>query len=208
MGLHDRPDALRELLQAAVTRVEADARIEAIALVYGVCGMATVGLTSQRCRLVLPRAHDCITLLLGSKERYAALMRDNPGRYWYSPGWNREKRVPGPEREAGMRATYIERYGAEEAETLLEIERESFANHASVNYVDLGLPGNENDRHYAEHCASWLGWPCATYRGDPTLLRDLLAGHWDANRFLVVPPQHVIRFVAAETIVRAVPPAS
>jgi hypothetical protein len=205
MGLHDRPDKLRSLLKAAIARIEAEGGIDAIALVYGVCGMATVGLAAQRCRLVLPRAHDCITLLLGSKERYAELMRNEPGRYWYSPGWNREKRVPSPEREAALRAVYAEKFGAEEAEALLEMERASLAPHARASYVDLGLQGNEADRRYAESCASWLGWPCEAYRGDATLLRDLLAGKWDANRFLVVQPGHAIRFIADETIVGVVP---
>jgi len=36
---------------------------------------------------VVPRAHDCITLLLGSKERYAKLFGERPGTYWYSAGW-------------------------------------------------------------------------------------------------------------------------
>lgn len=207
VGLHDRPTTLRELLQAAIDRIETDPRIDTIVLVYGVCGMATVGLTARRCQLVLPRAHDCITLFLGSKDRFKALTKADPGRYWYSPGWNREKRVPGPEREAQMRAEYTEKFGAEQAEELLEAERETFAQHASANYVDLGLPGNETDREYAERCAQWLGWPCQTHHGDPSLLHDLLAGPWDANRFLVVPPRHVIKFNADDTIVGTTPPA-
>lgn len=208
MGLHDRPTTLRELLQGAIDRIEADARIDTIVLVYGVCGMATVGLTARRCRLVLPRAHDCITLFLGSKDRFAALTKADPGRYWYSPGWNRERRVPGPEREAQMRAEYTQKFDAEQAEELLAAERETFAQHASANYVDLGLPGNEADRAYAEKCAQWLGWPCQTHAGDATLLKDLLAGRWDADRFLVVPPRHAIKFNSDDSIVGAAPTAT
>lgn len=205
MGLHDQPLSLRALLQAAIDRIERDPRFDTIVLVYGVCGMATIGLTARRCRLVLPRAHDCITLFLGSKERFAALAQADPGRYWYSPGWNRERRVPGPEREAQTRADYTAKFGAEQAEELLEAERETFAQHASANYVDLGLPGNDADRRYAERCAAWLGWPCQTHHGDATLLRDLLGGRWDEGRFLVVPPRHAITFKADHTIVAAAP---
>ena len=34
-------------------------------------------------RVVLPRAHDCITLFLGARERYAAETQDRPATYWY-----------------------------------------------------------------------------------------------------------------------------
>ena len=33
--------------------------------------------------VVLPRAHDCITLFLGARERYAQETTDRPATYWY-----------------------------------------------------------------------------------------------------------------------------
>ena len=50
---------------------------------------ASRGVHAQRCRIAITRAHDCITLLLGSKERYAEYVAQHPGTYWYSAGWNR-----------------------------------------------------------------------------------------------------------------------
>lgn len=35
-------------------------------------------------RLVIPRAHDCITLYLGSRQRYLEQFNARPGTYWYS----------------------------------------------------------------------------------------------------------------------------
>jgi hypothetical protein len=157
---------------------------------------------------VVPRAHDCITLYLGSKERYAAQMRDEPGTYWYSPGWNRARRVPDPEREAMLRAEYTAKFGAEEAEALLEAEREAFAQHTTAGYTDLGLPGDDEDRRYAEECAKSLGWRFQRHEGDATLLRDLLHGPWDGDRFLVVQPGERIAHAADARIVKAVPAAA
>ena len=36
---------------------------------------------------MLPRAHDCIALLMGSRERYQAYFEGNPGTYYRSTGW-------------------------------------------------------------------------------------------------------------------------
>ena len=207
IGLHDQPVVLREHLADAIKRAEADPAVETIVLVYGLCGLALVDLAPLRCPLVVPRAHDCVTLFLGSKERYAASMNSDPGLYWYSPGWNRDKRVPGPDREAQLRATYTEKFGTENAEALLEMERESFALHTGAGYTDLGLPGDEQHRAYAEKCAKSLGWTLTPHPGDSSLLRDLLHGPWDDARFLVVLPGRRIAFSADAAVVKAVPAA-
>ena len=205
VGLHDQPTGLRTRLAAAIERAEDDSAVRQVALVYGLCGLALVGLAPRRCPLVVPRAHDCVTLFLGSKERYAARMRDEPGTYWYSPGWNRDRRVPGPEREAKLRAEYTAKFGAEEAEALLEMERSAFAHHTSAGYVDLGLPGDDEHRRYAEQCAISLGWRFQSNAGDATLLRDLLHGPWDNERFLMVHPGERIAHAVDAAIVKAVP---
>jgi len=205
IGLHDQPTGLRSLLAGAIGRAEDDPGVRQVVLGYGLCGLALMDLAPRRCPLVVPRAHDCITLYLGSKERYAAQMRDEPGTYWYSPGWNRARRVPGPEREAMLRAEYTAKFGAEEAEALIDVECDAFAQHTTAGYTDLGLPGDDRDRRYAEECAKSLGWRFQRHAGDSTLLRDLLHGPWDSERFLVVQPGERIAHTADATIVKAVP---
>ncbi len=205
IGLHDQPTRLRSLLAGAIGRAEDDPRVRQVILVYGLCGLALADLAPRRCPLVVARAHDCITLFLGSRERYAESMRDEPGTYWYSPGWNKARRVPGPEREAMLRAEYTAKFGAEEAEALLEMERSAFAQHSTAGYTDLGLPGDEEDRRYAERCARSLGWRFRGHSGDPSLLRDLLHGPWDDGRFLTVRPGERIAHTADAAIMRAVP---
>jgi hypothetical protein len=205
MGLHDHPAGLRAQLAEAIKRAEEDPAVQAIVLVYGLCGLALAELAPRRCRLVVPRAHDCLTLFLGSKERYAAWMQAEPGTYWYAPGWNRERRVPGPERDAQLRAAFTEKFGAADAEALLALDRESFAHHTCAAYVDFGLPGDAEHRRYAEGCAAALGWRFAPEQGDAQLLRDLLHGPWDSARFLVVQPGERIAFSPDAAIVKAVP---
>ncbi len=205
MGLHDHPADLRRRLAEAIERAEADPAVQTVVLVYGLCGLALVDLSPRRCPLVVARAHDCLTLFLGDKDRYAECMRRTPGLYWYSPGWNRGQRVPGPERDAALRKEYTAKYGAENAEALLEMERSAFAQHSAAGYTDLRLPGDDEHRRYAERCAAALGWGFDYHPGDGTLLRDLLFGPWDDRRFLVVPPGQRIVHTADEAIIGAVP---
>jgi len=206
IGLHDQPGVLRSQLTQAIARAEEDPAVQQVVLVYGLCGLALAGLGARRCPLVVPRAHDCITLFLGSKERYASIMREEPGTYWYSPGWNRAQRVPGPEREGKLRSEYTERFGAEEAEELLEMEHGAFAQHSIAGHTDLGLPGDDLHRRYTERCAQHLGWRTKLHPGDPGLLRDLLNGPWDSERFLVLRPGEIIAHVVDASIVKAVQP--
>jgi hypothetical protein len=188
MGLHDSPDLLRRTIRERIDAVEADPDIGTIILAYGLCGNGLAHLKAGRCPLVIPRSHDCISVLLGGPEAHAAVLKENPATYFYSPGWIRGRRVPGPDREAHLRTMYGERYPDDEEmiADLIEADTETFAHHNCAAYVDL-----TNDPHaedYCRGCARHLGWSFRKLEGEPTLLRDLLSGPWDPERFLIVQP--------------------
>jgi hypothetical protein len=205
MGLHDRPDHLRSMLQTNLNQVDARTDIEAVALAYGLCGRGVAGLRPLRHRLVIPRAHDCITVFLGSKEAYAEHRRRCPTAYYYSPGWNRGRRVPGPERLESLRAEFAAKFDSEEVEFLLESERGLWAQHDTATYVDLGTDDSVSEAEYARKCADWLGWKFEHLRGDPTLLRDLLWGRWDEKRFQIIEPGMQLGHAPDESILRSEP---
>lgn len=205
MGLHDQPDVLRARLAEAIGRAEDRPGVRQVVLAYGLCGRALVGLGPRRARLIIPRVHDCIGLLLGGHERHAACLAAEPGTYWYSPGWNRGRRVAGPERTAALREEYARRFGPEETEALLEMDREALAHHTCAGYTDLRLPGDDEQRRYAARCAAAMGWRLDYHPGDPRLLRDLLQGPWDEARFLTVSPGERIEQAIDRRVIRAVP---
>ncbi len=69
-GLHDIGCAgMLERLQGALDRVD-ERKYEAVIFAYGLCNNGIVGLTARSIPLVIPRAHDCITLFFGSSTRY------------------------------------------------------------------------------------------------------------------------------------------
>jgi len=78
-GAHDDSNRLRALIQSHIDEAESSARrYDAILLGYGLCGNSTLHLTARKTRLVIPRAHDCCTLFLGSREAFRQHFADVP----------------------------------------------------------------------------------------------------------------------------------
>ena len=188
MGLHDNPENLRSTLQAELATLDARTDIDAIILAYGLCGLGTSGLHSLKHKVVIPRAHDCITVFMGSKEAYANHQKKCPGCYYYTPGWNRGRRVPGPEMLAALRERFSEQFDPEDVEFLIETEQQQLAMHDTASYLDLGTVDAEDEAKYAKKCADGLGWKFEHLPSDGTLLRDLLWGNWDDERFQTIVP--------------------
>ncbi|MFO1449815.1 MAG: DUF1638 domain-containing protein [Opitutaceae bacterium] len=188
MGLHDHPEKMKFAIQGAIDRMEADPTVTSILLAYGLCGNGLIGIRSQRCRLVLPRAHDCISILFGDRPAYERYLAANPGVYFYSPGWIRGRRVPGPDREAKVRAHYEERYpdDPEVVEDMVAADRETYVHHGCAAYIDI--TGDRAGEAYCRDCAKHLSWRFESIRGDDRWLRALLTGPWDSERFVVLAP--------------------
>ncbi|MBI4560088.1 MAG: DUF1638 domain-containing protein [Candidatus Hydrogenedentes bacterium] len=190
-GLHNTPEILRQELQLAVDRVP-DNEYDAILVGYGLCSRGIEGIVARKHRLVVMRGHDCITFLLGSKERYQEYFEQHPGTYWYSPGWIDCSLMPGKERYEHCLRHYTETYGDENAQYLMEAEQGWFQKYSNAAYTDLGCGETEHYREYTRRCADWLGWNCDVLQGDPRLMVDFLEGHWNEENFLMVEPGETI----------------
>lgn len=200
-GLHNTPALLRDRLQAAIDEIEQAPGIQTIAIVYGLCARGIEGIVARRARVVVPRAHDCITLLLGSRQRYADYVREHPGTYWYSTGWNRSHVPPGRERYESLLQSYRQRFSEEDAQYLMETEQAWFGTYDRATFVDLALVDSDADLTYTRRCAEWLNWSFDQQQGDPALLMDLLTGPWDPDRYLVLEPGETLRMTADDRIV-------
>ena len=94
-GLHDiETEGMRQRLQAAIDRVDAS-QYDAVLLGYGLCNNGICGLTAPTIPLVVPRAHDCLTLFFGSKARYTEYFTNHPGVYFTTTGWIERGNNPG-----------------------------------------------------------------------------------------------------------------
>ena len=204
-GLHNEPNNLRIKLQAVVDRIEAEfPEVETIVAGYGLCSRGTEGVSTKRCRFVIPRAHDCITLLLGSKERYAEYVREHPGTYWYSPGWNRHHIPPGKERYDTLRAQYVEKFGEEDADYLMEEEQHWFSTYDRATFVDLRVLPSDQDQTFTQNCATWLGWNYDRQVGNPALIQALLSGDWNDDQFVILNPGQAFRMTIDERVIEVI----
>ena len=185
-GLHSTPDVLKIELQKAIDAVDGD--YSAILIGYGLCSRGIEGITSKKSRLVFMKGHDCITFYLGSRNRYKNYFSDHPGTYWYTPGWIETSLQPGKERYEKTLNEYIEKYGEDNAEYLMEMEQGWFKEYENAAYVDLGIVDSKAYKDYTVECAQWLNWKYDELAGDPSLIKAFIEGDWDTDNFLVVEP--------------------
>lgn len=203
-ALHNTPDILRREVQAAIDAVEAEEeKYDAILLGYCLCSNGIVGLKSSKTPLVIPRGHDCITMLLGSKEKYQTLFDSyGGGIYWYSPGWIEHSVMPGRERYDIAYKEYAEKYGEDNAQYLMDMEQGWMKEYKCALYVDWPEAHRPDYAGFTSSCAEFLKWEFRAETGDSSLLRDMLNGNWDEGKFLVVPPGETVQPSFDEKIIR------
>lgn len=205
-GLHMQPGDLRAYLQEQIDAAEDEhlaARehpYDAIALAYGLCGQATAGLAARSKPLVIPRAHDCITLFLGSRARYQAEFTANPGTFWYAQDYIERDDGSGATLSMGSGADtdleavydeYVQKYGRDNADYLMEVMGAWQQHYRRAVFIDMGagvgLGNGAAVEARAQAEAQRRGWSFERMAGDIILVRRLLSGDW-ADDFLTVPP--------------------
>jgi len=188
-GLHDEPDRLRTEVQKALDNtLDIQGRAyDASLLGYGLCSNGIVGL-SAKIPIIIPRGHDCITLLLGSKDKYKEYFDSHRGVYWYSPGWIESGKQPSKERYEKLLEEYKEKYGEDNAQYLMEVEQSWIKEYSWATFIDWGLSDSSEYKNYTKRCAKFLHWKYEELRGSPDLMQKLIDGDWNEDEFLVVKP--------------------
>ncbi len=194
-GLHNTPAILRGRLQERIDAA-AGQGYDAVVLAYGLCGQATAGLSAGDKPVVVPRAHDCITLFLGGRERYDAQFEQQPGTYWYALDYMERDDGTGGSMGLGAGAgtegqavyeQYVEKYGKDNADYLMEVMGAWQAHYKRAAFVDLGVGDGSKVERMAQQDAARRGWIFEKVAGDMVLVRRLLFGDW-AEDFLVLQP--------------------
>ncbi len=215
-GLHDiGQKGMSRSLQEEIDRVPVG-EYDALLLGYGLCNMGIRKLVCDKLPMVLPRAHDCITMLLGSKERYQESFDKEPGTYYRSTGWiERDSPQIGEDgkplsvmTQLGFNQDYEEllaKYGADNAQYLMETmdEWRTATDYKRLAYIDMGIGEFPSQERQARDEAEDKGWEFERMQGDVDLLQSLVDGDWDPEKFLMVEPGKTIMPTYQEDIVRA-----
>ncbi len=198
LGEHLRPDRLRHALQDRIDVSEQSAKqYDAILLLYGLCGNATVGLRAAKTQLVIPRAHDCCTILLGSKQRFQEHFGDNPSRAFGSVGYLergsyfvRTDLGDGQIRYGDQFAALVEQYGEDNARYIWESMHPANleAENEQVAFIDMPETAELGARERFCEKAAAEGKECLHLEGSLNLIRMLLHGQWHTEDFLIVQP--------------------
>jgi hypothetical protein len=207
-ALHAQPLTLRERIQEQVDAAGPD--VDAIVLAYGLCGGATAGLTARSAPVVLPRAHDCVTIFLGDRERYRAEHEATPGTYWYvQDQMDRGNDLKGwllgdaarAEDVIATRAEYTERFGKDNADYLMEVLGEWKVRYERGAFIDTGLAPADEAEQDAREQSERRGWRFERTLADLRLVRRLIYAEWDDD-FQIVRPGEALEMSYDDDVVR------
>ena len=218
-GYHDIPAKGREEIQKRVDAVPAG-KYEAILLGYGLCSNILTGVSTSHTPLVIPRAHDCITFFLGSKERYRECFDSKPGTYYYTSGWlecAKRRGTKGPiwggaslpaGANSNFKAAYdewVKKYGEDQANYLMQEMNRWTDSYSHGTLITFDFAKHLKLREQVEEICKERNWEYSELPGDMRLLEKLLNGDWPEADFLVVPPGHKVIVTNDEQVIAAAP---
>jgi len=177
MGLHRWPDKLREELRTVLSQ---SAGVERVVLAFGLCGGAVAGLAAPELPLVIPRAHDCIPVLIGTRPVYELLVQEEKGTYFLTGGWLEGERTVFTEYRRVR-----DKYGEKKA---LRVMSTMFDAYRRMVFIHTGHPRESEHIATGKELAGLLGLEFMERSGDNAWLASIVNGPWDEERFITLAP--------------------
>ena len=199
LGEHVHSDSLRSIIQQRIDASEQSAKnYDAILLLFGLCGNATIGLSAQSTPLIIPRAHDCCTILLGSRDKFIEHFSDNPSMPFSSAGYIERGdyflRTGNEDSDHVMHfgdafAAMVEQYGEEDARYIWDtMHPEHDDVEEKAVFIELSETAHLGYADQFRVRAEAEGKECLMLDGNIRIISQLINGEWPEEEFLEVPP--------------------
>jgi hypothetical protein len=188
-GLHRVPAKMTWTLQEAIDNLETPSLV---VLGYGLCGNGLHGIKAGPHTLLIPRADDCIAILLGSRQAYMREFETVPGTYYLSKGWLESGSHPLKEYNE-----YVEKYGPEDAAWIMDQQYQHYERLVLVTHNESDMEKYRPEaQEVAQYCQQW-GMRYEEILGSDAYVRRLVEAAADPNKadheFVIVPPGGEIR---------------
>jgi hypothetical protein len=149
--------------------------------------------------VVIPRAHDCCTIFLGSKEKFVEHFKDNLSREWSSAGYMERGdsylKDSDTGRMLGLDQSYndfVEKYGEENAEYLWETLHPK-NNDNEIIYIDIPETSHLGYCDKLKNIAKNENKKLRVIQGDMRLIDNLIKGSWNEEEFLLLKPGQTVK---------------
>lgn len=177
--MHNYPHQLKEKLQQSIDEITDN---DYIIMLFGLCGNALLGLSSQTANLVIPKVDDCISMFLGGNEKRRK--RESTAKaYYLTKGWLRYENNIWHEY---LRS--VDEYGREKTRSLFNIMLKHYT-HLAV--IETGAYDTEGFLEKTRSIAREFNLAHQVVKSDLTLLYKALQADWETN-FALIKPGHKV----------------
>jgi hypothetical protein len=178
-GLHNWPNRLRDRLQQ---ELDAITDTDRVLLAFGYCGNSVVGLTTGEFEMIVPKADDCITLMLGSCARREEVSTEK-ATYFLTPGYL--------DHEANLWSEYktlVAKRGKDKADWVYAAMLQHYRR---LGIIETGSFDTTSFFERTRPIAETFKLDHEVIAGTTSYLRRLLTGPWD-DGFLTIGPRETL----------------
>lgn len=181
MKLHLYPQKLHKELQDILDR---SLGFSKIIIAFGLCGGATKNLKASDSPLIIPRVHDCLPLLLGSRAAYKHFVKEEKGTFYLSCGWMiTEKNILSEHQRVK------EKYGDKKALRVLDRMYDSYK---KILFIHTSSTEEETTMQQSRQIAELLKLNYDTIQGNDAYIKKIVNGPWDEDDFANIKPFELI----------------
>jgi hypothetical protein len=180
-SLHKFPNKLQHQLQEQIDKC---GNAENILLLFGYCGNAVLGLSSNDARLIIPKMDDCVSVLLGGNERRNDLSKEGCA-YYLTKGWMNS--------DSGIAIEYnrcLMKYGYEKSNMVFKVMLKGYK---SLDVINTGVDQLFDVVAAVQGFADLFELDCNVVDGTLDVLYKALSGQWDED-FVIVEPGDKVKF--------------